>query len=165
MAAFKRFDTAAFFQNIKTAPAASAASAANTPPAPKLAAAAASAAEGVHENNDCGAQDWFALYEERAAIGEHDGGLVKSEAEAQAYEACTGHWLNQNPVQETRPDECAQCKSPETMGLPLVPVLNGIGGHIWFHHHCHLRWMAERRNQARKALSAFGLEKPSPLSN
>lgn len=97
--------------------------------------------------------EWVAFYDERAAIAEHDGGLGK----AQAYEACIIQWLTLNPVPATSPDVCAQCLSPETEGMALIPVLNGAGGHIWLHSQCHPRWMANRRNQARRALKRISL--------
>ena len=42
------------------------------------------------------AEDWRALYDERAGIAEFDGGLSRREAEAQAFDSCVIEWLNRN---------------------------------------------------------------------
>ena len=42
-------------------------------------------------------EDWLAIYDERAGIVEYDGGVSRSEAEAQAYECCVSEWMNRNP--------------------------------------------------------------------
>ena len=34
------------------------------------------------------AEDWQLFFEERAAVAEYDGGLLRVEAEAQAFECC-----------------------------------------------------------------------------
>ena len=43
------------------------------------------------------AEDWQALYDERAGIAEFDAGLPKAHAEHMAYEQCIAHWLPLNP--------------------------------------------------------------------
>jgi hypothetical protein len=42
--------------------------------------------------------DWRLFFEERAAIAEFDGGLPRSEAEAQAFEWCVVEWVNRGPT-------------------------------------------------------------------
>jgi hypothetical protein len=43
------------------------------------------------------AKDWQFFFEERAGIVEFDGGLLRAEAEAQAFACCVVEWLNSNP--------------------------------------------------------------------
>jgi hypothetical protein len=43
------------------------------------------------------AEDWQLFFEERAAVAEYDGGLLRVEAEAQAFECCVVKWLDLNP--------------------------------------------------------------------
>ena len=40
-------------------------------------------------------QDWTDLFDERAAICEHDGGLVSTTAEDIAYWSCVDEWRRQ----------------------------------------------------------------------
>lgn len=41
--------------------------------------------------------DWQALFAERAAISEHDGGMARQLAELGAYKACVEEAQRQNP--------------------------------------------------------------------
>ena len=43
------------------------------------------------------AEDWRARFDERAGFLEHDGGLLRVEAEVQAFERCIVEWLNRTP--------------------------------------------------------------------
>jgi hypothetical protein len=40
------------------------------------------------------AEDWQVFFDERAGIVEFDGGLPRSDAEAQAFACCVVEWLN-----------------------------------------------------------------------
>jgi hypothetical protein len=43
------------------------------------------------------AEDWKARFDERAGFLEHDGDLLRVEAERQAFDSCIVEWLNRNP--------------------------------------------------------------------
>ena len=43
------------------------------------------------------AEDWQVFFDERASIAEFDGGLPRSQAEAQALACCAAEWLLRNP--------------------------------------------------------------------
>jgi len=44
------------------------------------------------------AEDWQVFFDERAAIAEFDGGLIRIQAEASAFACCVAEWLNRNPM-------------------------------------------------------------------
>jgi hypothetical protein len=155
MTAFKRFDTAAFYQYSGISPAAPAASAANKRSAPNFAAVAASAAGCTSELD---VQDFQDFYEERAAVLEYDGELDRLEAERQAFDAVITLWMNLSPPPLLDDDHCAQCGNPvDGSGQDGVPFLSGGGGHVWLHHGCHTAWMVRRRRQATEALNTMGI--------
>ena len=105
-----------------------------------------------------GEKDFQVFYEERAAVLEYDGELDRAEAERQAFEATTIHWMNLSAPQNLDNDLCAQCESPVgKIGNDAVPFLTGGGGYVWLHHGCHANWMARRRQEASKALNAMGI--------
>ena len=54
------------------------------------------------------AEDWYAFFDERAAIAEFDGALPRRDAEAVAFRACVVEWLNRNPVCSP-PGRCCWC--------------------------------------------------------
>jgi hypothetical protein len=101
------------------------------------------------------AEDWFALFHERAAVLEFDGGLTRSEAEARALEHCLVEWLNQYPSSSPA-GHCAWCGNPESTDAAIVPF--GVGErHAWLHPHCWPAWHRRRRADALAALRRFGL--------
>ena len=100
------------------------------------------------------ADDYRALYEERAGIIEHDGVLPRAEAEARAFEYCIVEWLNRHPVPSPT-GRCAACDKGETTGVVVVPY--GIGPHVWLHTECWPAWHDERRAKAAKALNTLGI--------
>jgi hypothetical protein len=59
------------------------------------------------------AEDWRLFFEERAAIAEFDGGLPRTEADAQALACCIVEWLNRNPT-PSAPGRCAWCGQAES---------------------------------------------------
>jgi hypothetical protein len=103
-------------------------------------------------------EDWLAFFNERAAIGEHDGELDRPEAELQAFEATIIHWMNLNPPPNHDDDHCAQCERlVGRIGTDSVPFLTGGDGHVWLHHGCHTAWMACRRREATEAINTMGI--------
>jgi hypothetical protein len=107
------------------------------------------------------ATDWWALYQERIAIAEHDGGLSAEQAMHQAFEDCMAFWLHRNPPLATEPEHCAHChQSLGRVGAHGIPVLAGENGHVWLHDTCWNDWMVCRRTEAGAALAAFGVERP-----
>jgi hypothetical protein len=44
-------------------------------------------------NDGWSAADWQEYFEERAGIGEFEGGLPRDQAQAQAFSRCVGEWL------------------------------------------------------------------------
>ena len=59
------------------------------------------------------AEDWRLFFEERAAIAEFDGGLSRTEAEAQALACCIVEWLNRNPT-PSAPGRCVWCDQADS---------------------------------------------------
>ncbi len=107
-----------------------------------------------------GADDWQALFDERAGIAEFDHHLSRAEAEALAYKSCIVVWLNRDPPSENGPEYCIQYNKPmeETEALPF---LTGEGGHVWMHDYCHAAWMRRRQAEAAGALRHMGIVPPS----
>jgi hypothetical protein len=103
-------------------------------------------------------EDWQAYFDERAGIAEHDGGLVRADAEQRAFECCKMEWLWQNPPPASGPERCAHCGEPiGEPGRDGLPFLTGDGGHTWLHSDCHGDWTAQRRAEAVEALAILGL--------
>ena len=103
-------------------------------------------------------EDWQAHFDERAGIGEHDGGLPRADAERQAFECCVVEWLWQHPPPASGPERCAHCGQPlGELGRDGLPFLTGNGGHTWLHNGCHGDWTAQRRAEAVAALAILGL--------
>ena len=57
-------------------------------------------------------EDWRALYDERAAIAEFDGGLPRASVEVRALACCVAEWLNRNPARSP-PGRCLGCGRSE----------------------------------------------------
>jgi hypothetical protein len=76
------------------------------------------------------AEDWRARFDERAGFLEHDGGLLRAEAEFQAFDCCVVEWLNQHPA-PSAPGRCAWCGRPESPGAVVVPFGTEPGTHAW----------------------------------
>ncbi len=100
--------------------------------------------------------DWRGFYEERAAIAEHDGGVSRDKAEAQAYECCIAEWLIRNFV-PSPPGRCAQCGRVEQKGDVLIPHGTRQSGHVWLHDGCWERWHDGQIAVARAALAEMGI--------
>jgi hypothetical protein len=100
------------------------------------------------------AADYKALFDERAAIFEFDGGLTRSEAEMKAIEYCVTEWLNRHPTSSPA-GYCSWCGKPESPGATIIPF--GVGErHIWLHPLCWPAWHRWRRADALASLRVFG---------
>ena len=107
-------------------------------------------------NDGWSAQDWQVFFHERAGIAEFDGGLSRSEAEAQALEACIIEWCNRNPT-PSAVGRCAWCGQLESDSASIVPFGTEPGTHAWLHGECWRPWHEARRVEAVKALSRIGV--------
>ena len=101
-------------------------------------------------------EDWRALFDERAAIAELDGGLPRDQAEARALACCVTEWLNRNPVRSP-PGRCVGCGEAEHAQDPLLPFGAEATGHAWLHSRCWDAWLTGRKAEAVAALSTFGI--------
>jgi hypothetical protein len=111
------------------------------------------------QGSEWDAADWQAYFDERAGILEFDGGLLRHEAEARAWECCVAQWLIRNPVRSA-PGQCHGC-GENGAREPLLPYGTGEYGHIWLHQRCWNVWYADRKAEAVAALKALGLEPDS----
>ena len=102
-------------------------------------------------------EDWREFFEERAGVAEFNGGLLRDQAEAEAFSCCVGEWLRRNPVRSP-PGRCEQCGGAD--GL-LLPYLSGYlakdPGYTWLHDECSHVWHLARRATAISALKDLGL--------
>ena len=109
--------------------------------------------------------DWREFFDERSGIAEFGGGLMRDQAEAEAFFCCVGEWLRRNPVRSP-PGRCEQCGKAD--GL-LIPYVSGYSvkdpGQTWLHHECAEAWHRARRDSAIMALRAMGIPIGSCLSN
>jgi hypothetical protein len=104
---------------------------------------------------DWGPEDWRARFDERAGFLEHDGGLLRVQAEVQAFESCLVEWLNRNPSSSPA-GRCAWCGKSETPGAMVLPF--GAGEHhAWLHADCWPAWRQSRRREAAMALRKMGI--------
>jgi hypothetical protein len=102
------------------------------------------------------AEDWQALFDERAGIAEFDGGLLRPQAEARAFDCCVVEWLNSNPVCSP-PGRCLGCGGGDHAHNPLLPYGIESTGHAWLHLRCWPAWDAGREAEAVAALAAMGI--------
>jgi hypothetical protein len=101
-------------------------------------------------------EDWRALYDERAAIAEFDGGLPRASVEARAFACCVAEWLNRN-LARSPPGRCLGCGRSEHANDKLLPFGTEQTGHAWLHSRCWDAWHAGRKAEAIAALSTFGI--------
>src|SRR6266446_6925415 len=66
------------------------------------------------------AENWHVFFDERAGIAKFDGGLPRSDAEAQAFACCIVEWLNRNSA-HSPPGRCLGCGDHEHGHDPLLP--------------------------------------------
>jgi hypothetical protein len=93
---------------------------------------------------------WCELYEERAAIREHDGDMPRADAEAGALADCVARWRALNPLPASGDGACVQCGG---VG-PDTPVL-ARDGHAWLHRECWAPMNAARNETAFAAVRAL----------
>lgn len=103
------------------------------------------------------AEDWHIFFEERASIGEFEGGLSRAKAEAQAFDHCVIEWLNRNPAVSAF-GRCLECGRGERPGDPLLPFGTKPSGHVWLHDACWPAWHRTRKADAVAALRAMGIQ-------
>ena len=84
-------------------------------------------------------------------------GISRAEAEARAYECCIVEWLNHH-LERSDPGHCAWCEKPDRDGHAVVPFGTESNGHTWLHPDCWNPWHENRREEARQALAAMGLD-------
>ena len=101
-------------------------------------------------------EDWRALFDERAAISEFDGGLSRASAEVRTFACCVAEWLNRNPVRSPL-GRCLGCGGSEHAHDKLLPFGTEQTGHAWLHSRCWPAWDAARKAEAIAALSTFGI--------
>ncbi|PAP91795.1 hypothetical protein [Mesorhizobium wenxiniae] len=101
-------------------------------------------------------EDWRALFDERAAIAEFDGGLPRASAEARALACCVAEWLNCNPVRSPS-GRCLGCGGGGHAHDKLLPFGTEQTCHAWLHSRCWTAWDASRKAEAVAALSSFGI--------
>jgi hypothetical protein len=110
------------------------------------------------------AEEWYAFFDERAAIAEFDGGLPRRKAEAVAFRSWVVEWLNRNPVCSP-PECCCWCGGGERADNVLLPIGVDRAGHAWLHSACWRPWHEHRQAQAADFLRAFGFAAPSESPN
>jgi hypothetical protein len=106
------------------------------------------------------AEDWRALFDERAGIAEFDAGLPRAQAEAQAFACCVSEWLNRSPARSV-PARCLGCGGGDRPGDPLLPFGAEMGSHAWLHSACWPAWYRTQRAEAVAALAAMGIGAPA----
>lgn len=102
---------------------------------------------------DWSPEDWQAFFDERAGIAEHDGGLPRADAEAQAMECCVVAWMNAHPIKSDS-DRCAHCGRPEAGGAQVIPFGDGP---VWLHAGCWREWQNKRKREAVEYLKTSGI--------
>jgi hypothetical protein len=96
-----------------------------------------------HERTAGERAGWRDYFEERAAIREHDGGMSRPDAEADAMADCVARWRALNPLPASDDRACIQCGKTG----PDTPVL-ARGGHAWLHRECWVPMNAARNETA-----------------
>jgi hypothetical protein len=100
-------------------------------------------------------EEWRELFDERAGIGEFEGGLPQEQAEAHAFCHCVDEWLDRNPVRSSA-GCCAFCGQSQGQ---LAEYIWGNStrdpSEVWLHHECSLAWHRARREKAVETLSVL----------
>jgi len=111
----------------------------------------------VADHDGWTAEDWQALFNERAGIAEFDGGQSRERAEAMAFECCIVEWMNRNPCR-TGPGLCAACGEPDREEHTVVPFGTERLDHAWLHPECWAGWHEARRAEATLRLRVVGIQ-------
>jgi hypothetical protein len=114
--------------------------------------------------DDSSGEDLRALFDERAAIAEFDGGLPRDQAEARAFACCVAMWLNRNLVRSPA-GRCLGCGGGEQAHDTLLPFGTEKAGHAWLHPRCWDAWHSARKDRAVAALAAMGITPTSKSPN
>ena len=94
-----------------------------------------------------------ALFNERAAIAERDGGYPLLAAELIAFEDCLAQWLCANPPHCTDSSVCLHCGKPLEEGTVVpVTVVGDAGRRGALHTICAGRWRSLRRWEGKTTL-------------
>jgi hypothetical protein len=108
--------------------------------------------------------DWQAYKAERAAILEFDAGLVREQAEAEAYDCCIAEWLRQNPVISPA-GRCLLCGEADHPKDAVLLFDATPHGRAWLHSDCWPQWQSRRNAAAIGALEALDIvHDPSAVS-
>ena len=106
-----------------------------------------------HDAASWSPEDWQALFDERAAVLEYDGGLGRLDAELWAFEDCVDHWLATHPPVANGDGCCLCCGTPiSSMEQSIVMVSCAQAHTRRLHAGCAPRWKNLRRWDARTAL-------------
>ena len=98
-------------------------------------------------------EDWQVLFDERAAIVEHDGGFPRLDAEMSAFEDCVDHRLALHPPIAGEYGYCLRCGTPVSDQDKASVVVTCVGGTMGrLHGGCAPTWKNLRRWEARTAL-------------
>jgi hypothetical protein len=108
-------------------------------------------------NDGSSAEDWRVFFDERSAIAEFEGGLLRAEAEALAFDCCVAEWINRNPT-PSAPGRCLACGGGERECDPLLPFGTDTIGHAWVHRVCWPAWYRAREVEAIASLSSMGIQ-------
>jgi hypothetical protein len=103
-----------------------------------------------------GPTDWRGFFDERANIAEVDGGLLRREAEARAFDCCVAEWLLRNPVCSSS-DRCLECRRSARNNDPLLAIGVVGAGEAWLHRSCVPAWHSARIGAAVEALKAMNI--------
>ena len=101
-------------------------------------------------------EDWQALFDERAAIAEHDGGFQRLDAELLAFEECVDRWLLSHPPHPGPAGSCVSCgqlideRDPGAVAIVSVVVAPTVAK---LHPSCASTWYTNRRWHARRIVN------------
>jgi hypothetical protein len=109
--------------------------------------------------NGWSTEDWQVFFDERAGIAEFDGGLSRTQAEAQAFASCVVEWLDRNSEQAP-PGRCAGCGEGGQAHDELLPFGTEATGHSWLHSRCWPAWHTARKAEAIATLATMGIDQP-----
>jgi hypothetical protein len=105
------------------------------------------------------AEDWQVFFDERAGIGEFEGGLLRPEAEARAFACGVAEWLNHNFARPPS-GSCLACGGADSRHDALLPYGIESTGHVWLHSLCWGAWYGARKVKAVAALATMGVARP-----